>query len=734
MDKNKHLILVKGEDKTESILSISQQGERTLITYSNNGKPYSYANENVEHIRSSLAEPKSSDCFAYLKRIAQADKLCGEDGVCILGSRYEKLTFVREDSILGAFLSGKLPVSSVGRPQAIPIYPFGFNTTQKTAVEQAMGNTLSIIEGPPGTGKTQTILNIIANAVMNGESVAVVSGNNSATKNVQEKLQKNGVGFISAYLGNQGNKDTFLREQAALPDMSGWAVLPQEEQPLRHKMQALFLQLQGLLKKQNDLAARKQQLKALELEQQHFLQYFIESFEVSPVLPLRRALPANALLDLWVLLESYAERGHKIGWFQKLKLYFHFGLRGKAFFALPMERMIAASQNQFYIRKLDELRFETVQLNDALANAAFDQRMKEYTAYSMRLFRAKLCVKYQRQPQRTYESNDLWQNSQMFIQDYPVILSTTHSLRSSLSKYVMYDYVIIDEASQVDLVTGALALSCARKAVIVGDLKQLSPVVDTAQKEFADNLFSKFRLPEAYRYSDHSLLLSLSELFLEAPKTLLREHYRCHPQIIGFCNQKFYDNQLIILTEAKDGRPPPVVYRTVPGDHSRWGSRLNQRQIDVIKQEVFPKCQLDPQRESIGIATPYRNQMDALKGVFSEEDVRTATVDKFQGQERDVIILSTVDNEITEFTDNANRLNVAVSRAVKQLILVIHGNEEQRDTNINDLTRYTQYHSHEIVDSRVYSIFDFLFKAYAEQRKAVLKGRKRVKAPATLSQ
>lgn len=62
------------------------------------------------------------------------------------------------------------------------IFPFGFNISQKQAVDKALENNLSIIEGPPGTGKTQTILNIIANAVIRGESVAVVSSNNSATK------------------------------------------------------------------------------------------------------------------------------------------------------------------------------------------------------------------------------------------------------------------------------------------------------------------------------------------------------------------------------------------------------------------------------------------------------------------------------------------------------------------------------------------------------------------------
>jgi len=83
------------------------------------------------------------------------------------------------------------------------VYPFGFNISQKTAVENALKNPLTIIEGPPGTGKTQTILNIIANAIMRNESVAVVSNNNSATRNVEEKLEQYKVDFIAAYLGSR---------------------------------------------------------------------------------------------------------------------------------------------------------------------------------------------------------------------------------------------------------------------------------------------------------------------------------------------------------------------------------------------------------------------------------------------------------------------------------------------------------------------------------------------------
>lgn len=67
---------------------------------------------------------------------------------------------------------------------------------------EALVSRISIIGGPPGIGKTQTILNILANtAIMRNKSVAVVSGNNAAVQNVKDKLHKEGDGFFGASLG-----------------------------------------------------------------------------------------------------------------------------------------------------------------------------------------------------------------------------------------------------------------------------------------------------------------------------------------------------------------------------------------------------------------------------------------------------------------------------------------------------------------------------------------------------
>ncbi|WP_199769570.1 AAA domain-containing protein [Helicobacter trogontum] len=69
----------------------------------------------------------------------------------------------------------------------------------------------------PGTGKTQTILNIIANLIMQGKSIAVVSNNNAATQNVFEKLQEYELDYLCATLGNKDNKESFIKNQPKIP-------------------------------------------------------------------------------------------------------------------------------------------------------------------------------------------------------------------------------------------------------------------------------------------------------------------------------------------------------------------------------------------------------------------------------------------------------------------------------------------------------------------------------------
>lgn len=747
-------IYLKGENKTESVREYKRIGDKYQVTFTD-GKTFTYNARNVRIIESALNTQKSRACFDYLKDIAVAVglnvEIDKEKVVNILSHNYSKIDFVTPDSMLGAFLCGTLPnpklqksgVAYCGaffkeiepqKPVVITdtIYPFGFNESQKDAVDKALSNRLSIIEGPPGTGKTQTILNIIANAVMRGESVAVVSSNNSATQNVLDKLQKYNVDFIAAYLGNTTNKIDFIDSQKPLPEMTNWKLTPEAISKLLQNLKIRYVNLQEKLVQQNELSALKQELSAIKTEEQHFLKYF-DSFDpqLEPQAVYRTKTSKKAL-EMWLLCEAQENTLQNkgiIAFILSILEYLKIWDRRKPLIQKLLEKysqdfLIAAFQRRFYELKISELTQRISMLTNELDLFDFSEKMQEYSKISAQLFCAKLAEKYADKTRKVYQLANLRGDSGGFIKDYPVILSTTYSLRSSLSDSVMYDYVIIDESSQVDLCTGALALSCARKAVVVGDLKQLPNVIDTKAAKTTDTIFAKYDLPEVYRYKKHSLLSAMTTMFPNAPSTLLREHYRCHPKIIEFCNKKFYDGQLIILTEHQTEREPLVLYKTVEGNYAR--ERINQRQIDVIKEEIIPQQKLCITDGSLGIVTPYRNQTNALQKAFAGMQVKADTVDKFQGQENKVVILSTVDNEITEFADNANRLNVAISRAIEQLIVVVNDSDSLKDTNIGDLVRYIEYNNLSVIDSKVYSVFDYLYSSYAECRRKFLANRNRI--------
>lgn len=83
-------------------------------------------------------------------------------------------------------------------------------------------------------------------------------------------------------------------------------------------------------------------------------------------------------------------------------------------------------------------------------------------------------------------------------------------------------------------------------------------------------------------------------------------------------------------------------------------------------------------------------------------------------------------NEINEFVDNPNLINVAVSRAVDKLIVVVSDNEEIDNSNIGDLVRYIQYNNFEVINSNIYSVFDLLYRHYSKRLFAFMKKRKKV--------
>ena len=687
-----------------------------------NGCEKDYRRSDLHIVESCLTQSQSSNVFEYIKQIAGLSNIRNEEtGEKLLSKMFDKISFVGSDVALAKYLN---PSSLQGKRTGckyVPIFPFGCNNSQYTAVKNAMENQISVIQGPPGTGKTQTILNIIANVLMQGKTVQIVSNNNSAIENVYEKLSspRYNVGFVVAALGSSKNKKLFVEHQdATYPDFSSWKT-QEDSSVLQNGIAELSSQLKNVFDKQEKLACLRQELSQLVTEQNHFNQYIEESEVHIDSIKFKKKLSSKQWMLLWQECQLISEEKTTIGFWFKIKALFKYGVTNWGIYKQDISKAITTFQAMFYRAKQSELSVEIADIEKYL-NSVNKNLLEELCNQSMVVLKDKLARKYEGNSSRKiFSEDDLWKNSYDVLAEYPVILSTTFSSRNSLNLNVVYDYLIMDEASQVDIATGALALSCAKNVVIVGDTKQLPNVVTNDIKTQAKSIFDDFNVSEGYQYTN-SFLQSILDVMPNVTQTLLREHYRCHPKIINFCNQKFYHGELIIMTTDKGEDDVLSVVKTVVGNHVR--NHYSQRQIDVIKNEIIPKYVSNP--EETGIIAPYKNQVEALRKEITGIDA--ATVHKFQGKEKENIIISTVDDEISDFADDPYLINVAVSRAKKKLMLVVTGNEQTKERNITELIDYIQYNNFEVADSKIYSIFDYLYKQYTKERQVYLQKHKKV--------
>ena len=266
MDVNKYLIIIKNEDKTEDIISYKNNNNLVNIKYKSTERMYSYSRKDfkfyknpteidikdqkiilnqgyvynvikilkfesvcklffkdgtsiivseytLQLIKNNQPQMLSINKFDYYKDISKVVSVRTEEGKSLLTDEYKGINFISSDTALYKYLNPKTGINKMNVNLNNIIFPFGANKSQFQAVRNAMSSQISIIEGPPGTGKTQTILNIIANIVKNGQTVAVVSNNNAATDNVYEKLQKYHLDYLCARLGKRENKEDFINNQ-----------------------------------------------------------------------------------------------------------------------------------------------------------------------------------------------------------------------------------------------------------------------------------------------------------------------------------------------------------------------------------------------------------------------------------------------------------------------------------------------------------------------------------------
>lgn len=623
---------------------------------------------------------------------------------------------------LGILLGRQAPP---GPPPAEPLpVVVPTNAEQELAAVAAMRTPFAVVTGPPGTGKTQVLVNVAAAAVVAGETVLLASKNNHAIDVVHERLRAL-PGAAPVRTGNATHQREAAAAIAATIETSrpgrgqgaGRRAAEAAWERARRAAQPAYGQLAEIDRRQaeRDAAAR-----ALDEHLARMAPALAAAAKEAPgpdadylVASHQRAGrlldELDRVADRWwrrrrrrrlaeeadeqvrttislagpaahdALVEVLLREGPRAALAAVADLLGARALRERVQAA---ERALALlPDREAALRDIDASLAGREEVGRELLAAAWSARLggdpvarAAAGAYAQQLGSAPARTVRQRMPEA--------------LGAFPVWAVTSLSAGNNFPLVPgLFDLVVIDEASQSDLASAIPLLYRAKRALIVGDPHQLAHI--TTLTDARDGALAKDHHLSGDEHAAFSFkatsLFAAAERAQRRPPLLLRQHFRSHPDVIGFANQVVYGGQLVIRTPSErcgDGRA--LVWRHVEGPWERPANRSVRKPAEaeaVVEELGRLWAELAPLGRSIGVVSPFRAQVDLLRDLAAEQLahlVGAVTIDTahgFQGDERDVMIFSVaVAADLPDFTlrfaGDRHLVNVAVTRARMRLVVV----------------------------------------------------------------
>lgn len=594
------------------------------------------------------------------------------------------------------------------------LFPFDLSDTQKKVVLNARTNNLTVVSGPPGTGKSYTIAAIILDHLLGGKRVLFVSRMDKAVDVVSAWLEE----FVGPYsVARSGAR----KAQRALADKLDAITGPSSPVTPFNKKQI------EAATKQHEEAQKK--LATLE---EKFTEAITNERSWSEIKDKIDEINSSLELDFKTAGLSFS-RAKAAKMQEKIKGADAL-LRNKGFFIQTwwgkrtinsMRSQLGAPENtsaQDLILMAGRVENERVREDIEREIAKFDavdQIWSEIQSLKAQLkklaldnLKARLLGNlhmivhnYEKRVElkkfiKSLRTANIREKLALLEQvktdtllaAFPCWASTTYHLSQILPvEPGMFDLVIFDEASQCDLASAVPALYRANRALIVGDPKQLTHVVFLG-KQSEYSAFAKNDVPPDiqanYRFSTNSLFDVAENLVPQANYFMLDEHFRSDPHIIGFSNKMFYEDQIRIMThKPKMGlaeQESAIQVDYVKGSRSEGAA--NPTEIEAIFKHAKQIIAQSPDDKptTIGILCPFRDQVDAITKALpsylsltevERHKIVVGTAHSLQGDEKDIVILSlSLDPKFhhgtLNFLEKPNVFNVSITRAKKKLIVV----------------------------------------------------------------
>ncbi|CAL9520054.1 RecBCD enzyme subunit RecD [Actinosynnema sp. ALI-1.44] len=639
--------------------------------------------------------------------IAAALAAGGFRGVPVLDATHDPRTFVGGDQLVvvkGAGLHAGEPVVSTGRGTAlytwagvrgiedtalarlyapVEVEPddgpvtevLPLTPSQRAAVRAARSAPVTVVGGPPGSGKTHTLAAIALDAVAAGQSVLLAGRTRNAADVLGAALRRAG-GPVPVLFG-----DSELRQEVARELADGLAPADRDGDDLdraRRSADAAVARVERAVAdalRDEDLAAEAVRREALMAAHRAVAPKAFEDIDLTRVRDLMTPREGlfGGLRTRWALRSARR-------------------LAGAADACDPVEleaAVLAAEQSAAHVRLAASGGTALAALRDLLAEEDAGRHrataawlaartggrgagQRRAVAALARALRSGPAAR--RRALADVAPHDL-------VAALPLWVGTLAEVEDVLPAVPgMFDLVVVDEASHVDQPLAAPALLRGRRAVIGGDPRQLrhvsfvsdQAVRDAVAAEGTGELADRLDVPKVSLFDAGAAAAGVH---------WLTEHHRCAPHLIGFAAREFYDGRIALLTTHPAIADVDCIdTEHVPGTRDRKG--VNPVEVDAVLAHVGRRIAAGVR--SIGVVTPFRAQADALEaalldrlslGEITGGGVRVGTVHGVQGSEFDEVVVSLALTDEDKpnawrFAGDRNLLAVLTTRARRRVHLV----------------------------------------------------------------
>lgn len=615
-----------------------------------------YETEFVNNIHESLSRDEQIDQRPYFMKIISKFNLSIQSEIDDISEKCK----MDELSYPLQALFGMKVQSKRGQKRSILIDSDKINTNQLRAIYNAINQNILYVQGPPGTGKTVSIANMIHSSLFNNDTVLLASNNNEAIDNVFrriETLKSNGVAIRYPYL--RLGSDVHLSE--AIDKIEAHYSFYKEFQPLfdlKETLRALRTQIMSSMKNVVDLIDLFE--KKLETEEKiktlNDLRSMIENDE-----KLDSTIKARNYIDLEAQIQKYTQE-------------------------LPTDDIDEKHLSEF--RYDDKL---SIQYLELLSHSFGNNLLKVKNRSLIDVVNMK-DKKERVKAFKTFLKSE--EGFETITDCFPIIASTNISTLKIGTSKSQFNLLIMEEASQCNIVPSLIPMNRSRRACFVGDPQQLQPVV-TLSDEKNRLLMNLYKVFEVYSYKNNSIMNLLLNIDSSSKFILLKKHYRCAKKIIDFSNMKYYAKQLEIETAESLTEPLKLI------DVKQSTARTKNSSISEVN-EILKEIKNTDKNQNVSVITPFKNQVKLIKSALDENNyghIKVNTIHGFQGQESDKIIFSSAITESTTqgafdwVKNNKELINVTSTRPRESLVVLADMAQVKRLSNseMNDYYEFLTY-------------------------------------------